>query len=207
MATSDVTVKAILTPKATLSFPHLDKPQAGQGEGDDKGADKYSITLVFPPGTDLAELIAEAKKAGQKKFGANGGNYVKTGGKGSTFRNDVVDEEGKRKYAEGSIYISAKSEDKPGMVYAWPTGGTGPDKDKPALVPADKVREVFYPGAIVRAQLKPFGYDRKGNKGVTWALNNVQKLGDGERLDNRQAATEAFDADLSAVPADLQGLA
>jgi hypothetical protein len=58
----------------------------------------------------------------------------------------------------------------------------------------------------VRAQLRAFSYDSNGNKGVSFALNNIQKLGDGERLDNRQAATDAFEADLSAAPADISAL-
>jgi hypothetical protein len=186
-------VKAIITPKAQLSYPHIDKPQEAQNPGEKP---KYSVTLVFAPDANLDEMVEMAKLAGVEKFGSKGANLVRVGGKGSTFRNDV---EGK--YPEGSIYISARSETKPGAVFLW----AGPD-NKPAVIPDDQIREQLYPGAFVRAQLKPFGYDKKGNKGIGWALNNIQKLGDGERLDSRQAATEAFDADMNAVPADLKGL-
>ena len=195
MATEEKTVKAIITPKGQLSYPHIDKPQEAQNEGE---VAKYSATIVFPPGTDLSALIEMAKLAGVEKFGAKGAKMVSIGGKGSTFRNDV---EGK--YPEGSVYISARSENQPGVVYMHAEPGT----TKPAKIAKEDIREQLYPGAFVRAQVKPFGYDKKGNKGIGWALNNIQKLVGGERFDNRQEATEAFDADLSEVPADLQGLA
>ena len=184
----------LITPKATLSYPHLDKPQAAQNDGE---KDKYSVVLVFAPGTDLAPLKAAALAAATEKFGAaKAASMVTVGGKGSTFRNDVTG-----KYPEGSIYISARSEQKPGLVYLH----AGPD-GKPARVEEDKVREVFYAGCQVRAQLRAYGYDKKGNKGIGWAPNNIQKLGEGERLDNRMAAEDAFEADLNATPADLAGL-
>lgn len=87
-------------------------------------------------------------------------------------------------------------------MYLYPEAGS----NKPATVPDDKVRDVFYPGAIVRAHLSAFSYDTDGNKGVSFGLNHVQKLAEGERIDGRQSADEVFDADMSAKPAELEGL-
>jgi hypothetical protein len=59
----------------------------------------------------------------------------------------------------------------------------------------------------VRASLRAFAYDTNGNKGVSFGLNNIQKLGEGQRLDGRKAATDEFDADLSQAPADISAVA
>ena len=65
------------------------------------------------------------------------------------------------------------------MVYLWPEPGT----TKPAKVEPEKIKDVFYAGAIVRAQLSAFPYDTDGNKGVSFGLNNIQKLAEGEEID------------------------
>jgi hypothetical protein len=191
--TADTTL--VMTPVATLSYPHIHEPQPPQPGSTAKP--KYSAVFVFPAGTDLSALKAAALAAATEKWGAKGAARVTVGGKGSTFRSDV---EGK--YPEGSIYISARSEQKPGAVYRW----AGPDGKKPATIENEKLKDVLYPGAQVRGQLRAFAYDKAGNIGVSFALNNIQKMGEGERLDNRQDAADAFDADLSAVPADLKEL-
>ncbi|MDQ3222323.1 MAG: DUF2815 family protein [Gemmatimonadota bacterium] len=196
--TKDATL--VITPKATLSFPHIAKAQPGL-KADDKP--KFSGVFVFAPGTDLKPLYEAAAAAANAKWPGKAPAMVTTGGKNSTFRNDVVDPaSGKRKYVDGSIYISARSEQKPGTVYLH----AGPDGKKPAVIPAEKITEELYAGAQVRVQLRAFAYDKGVNKGIGWALNNIQKLGDGPRLDSRQAADEAFDADLNATPAGLEEL-
>lgn len=185
----------VVTPKAILSYPHLDQPQAPQkGQA---GKPKYSATLVFPEGTDLSTLQAAVMKAGEEKWPGKFAEMLRVGAVRSPFRKDAE----AKGYAAGSVFVNVRSEQKPGVVYLH----AGADK-KPATVPADKIKEDLYPGALVRGQIRAFAYDSNGNKGVSFALNNIQKLGDGERLDNRQAAEDAFEADLSAAPADISAL-
>jgi hypothetical protein len=44
-----------------------------------------------------------------------------------------------------------------------------------------------------RATVAPFAYNQAGNRGVSFALNNLQICRmDGERLDGRRAAKEDF---------------
>jgi hypothetical protein len=185
----------VVTPVATLSYPHLDVPQ--QPQKGQNGKPKYSATLVFAPGTDLKALEAAVIAAGEEKWPGKFAEMVRVGALRLPFRKDAE----AKGYKPGSVFINVRSEQKPGAVYLFP----GPD-NKPALIPDDKLREVMYPGAQVRAQIRAFPYDSSGNKGVSYALNNIQKMGEGERLDNRQAATDAFDADMSAAPASLEGL-
>jgi hypothetical protein len=82
----------------------------------------------------------------------------------------------------------------------------GPDGKKPAQVEEKDIKTVFFAGAKVNVDITAFAYEKKTNKGVGFALNNVQKWADGERLDGRTPAQDAFDADLSETPAELQGL-
>ncbi len=192
MAEKDVTL--VVTPKAVLSYPHLDKPQAPQKPTDKP---KYSAALVFAPGTDLAALQAAVMAAGEERWPGKFAEMVRVQAARSPFRKDAE----AKGYPAGSVFLNVRTEQKPGVVYLH-AGSDG----KPARVPDEKIREELYPGCFVRAQVRAFAYDSNGNKGVSFALNNIQKLGDGERLDNRQAAEDAFEADLNAAPADLAGL-
>lgn len=193
--TKDVTL--IITKPAILSYPHLAAPQKTRKPTD---TPKYGATFVFAAGTDLAEMQAAVLEAGATKFPGIK-NLVEAFTSGilkSPFRKDAV----AKGYAEGSIFINARSERQPGCVYLHAEPGT----DKPAKVPQDKIIEVFYPGAIVLGQLRAFGYDSEGNKGVSFALNNIQKFADAARIDNRVSAEDAFKADLSTAPASLNSL-
>lgn len=193
MAKNDPTL--VITPEATLSYPHVDQPQKPQKATDKP---KYSATLVLDPGTNMSELEAAVIAAGEAKWPGKFGEMVRIQAVRLPFRKDAE----AKGYKPGSVFINARSEQKPGVVYKHAAPGT----DKPASIPDDKIREELYPGARVRAQIRAFAYDNSGNKGVSFALNNIQKLGDGPRLDNRQAATDAFEADLNAAPASLQKL-
>jgi hypothetical protein len=92
-------------------------------------------------------------------------------------------------YGEGSTFINVKSKQAPGIVSRY-AGADG----KPLAIkdPAE-----IYAGAKVRASLRAFAYDNNGNKGVSFALNNVQKLGEGARIDGRLKAEDEFTAEAS----------
>jgi hypothetical protein len=60
------------------------------------------------------------------------------------------------------------------------------EKYKPGVVDAN-VKDIiepreFYSGCYARASVRAYVYDNKGNRGVGFGLNNVQKLRDGEPL-------------------------
>ena len=146
------------------------------------GPARYSCTLVFRAGTDLTALKTAAAEALKEKFGAKTADLLKSGKLRLPFREDGAE----KGYPEGSIFINAKSKAQPGIVGAF----SGPDGKPLAL----KNEEDIYPGCIVRASLRAFAYDTQGNKGASFALGNVQKLEDGERLDGRKKAEDEFDA-------------
>lgn len=181
----------VITPKAILSYPHLFEPQVPPGQTDPV----YSCTLVFPDGTDLTDLRKAATEVGKEKWGAKFDAGVKDGKIKLPFRTDG-EEKG---YPEGSVFMNIKSKAAPGVVSIYP----GPDgKPKKIDDPAE-----IYAGCIVRVSVRPFAYDVNGNRGISFALNNVQKVAEGQRLDGRSRAEDEFDADPEAGQnADLDDL-
>jgi len=164
---------ALITPPGIASYAYVWKPQ----EGLDGGEAKYSVTLIMSKKADLTKLKEAMKAAAVKKFGPNP-NWKKLH---SPFKDGDEERENDPMYA-GKIFITARSSTQPRIV----------DKD---LNPITDEFE-FYSGAKCRLSVYAYGYDSKGNKGVTFGLNNIQKLADGERLSGRRAPEEEFaDAD------------
>ena len=77
--------------------------------------------------------------------------------------------------------FSVKSATRPGVV----------DTDlQPIIDP-----EELYSGAYYRASINPFAWDHPtGGKGVSFGLNYVMKVRDGEPFSGRKAAEEDFKA-------------
>lgn len=175
----------LITPEATLSYPYLyDKDKNG----------KYTATFIFAEGTDLTALKRAAVAVAVERWGDKAKTMLRDGTLRSPFRTDVA----KKGYAEGSTFFAARTERQPGVVSRIPDPETG----KPMPITS---KEEMYPGVVVIGSVVPFAYDKEGNKGVSFALNNIQKVRDGERIDGREAASEEFDADESAA-ADLSDL-
>ena len=183
--------KHIVTPLALLSYPHLFTPQPAMNAGE---PDKFGAVFVFSAGTDLTELKEAAVAAAVEKWGDKAAGMLRAGKLNSPFRDD--DDKG---YPEGSIFIGARSIDQPGVVSKYADPETG------------KAREITDPSEVwagneVKGLLHAFAYDKKGNKGVTFSLDGVQKWADGTvRFDGRVKAADAFDAVAPAV-ADLSDL-
>lgn len=168
----------VITPEFIISYPQVFEPKPN-----DNGELFYSCAMVFPAGTDLSALRKAADDAGREKFGAKWDAGVKSGALKLPFRTDTE----AKGYPDGATYFSAKTKTKPGIVsrYAGPNG-------KPQVI--DDPNEV-YAGARFIASVRFYGYEAKGNKGVGVALNNLQKRGDGERMDGRIKAEDEFAAE------------
>lgn len=200
----------LITPVAILSYPWLDEAQPPQQNDDGTpgtGKAMFSAALVFVPeimarypqfgdlGKDFAILKKITGIAAQTKFGDKLTALLRNPNWKPGYRLDG-EEKG---YPAGAVYINARSERRPGLVYLYPD-----ESGKPALVPEQQIETAFYPGALVRAVVRAYGFDRKGNRGVAWGLNHLQLIdGKAPRLDNRKAATEEFEADASLSPSSL----
>ena len=175
----------IVTPEAILSYPSVFTPNTRYvNDGD---APKYEATFVFPAGTDLTALKKAVMAVGQEKFGDKFTNGVKNGSIRLPFRTDWEE----KRYPEDSVFFTARSNNPPGLVSVFPD----PDRpDRPARITDESQ---LYPGAKVKALLSVFAYSNK-QKGVTFGLEGIQKVGDGERLDGRANVQDVFDVDESA---------
>jgi len=85
---------------------------------------------------------------------------------------------------KGCFFINATSKNKPGVVKAQKDSSPVPIFD-----PDD-----FYSGCYGRADVNFFPYNQAGNRGVGCGLNNLLMVKEGERLDGRQKAEDAFSA-------------
>jgi hypothetical protein len=172
----------IITCEFRVSFPYLFRPNKPMAEGQ---VGKYSITMLFPKGADLSALYAAAKDAATEKWGEKD-KWPKN--LRTPFRDQGEKEfEG---YEKGLVFITATSKQRPGLVDA---------KLQDIIEERD-----FYPGCYARASVRAFAYDNTGNRGVSFGVQNVQKLRDGDPLGNRTRPADDFEAVLdpeSDVPA------
>jgi len=163
----------VMTPEARASFAFVHKPQPSKKA--DK-ADKYQLTLLFAKDANLSAMKKAATEALDEKFGAKmkDENFRKR--LRSPFRDQG--EFSYDGYVPGCIFVRTSSNTKPGVV----------DSDVNDIIdPSD-----FYSGCYCRATVRAKAYEVDGNVGVTFYLQNVQKLRDGESLSGRMKAQDEF---------------
>lgn len=167
----EIEKKKCMTPKFRVSYPSVFEAKSYED-----GPAKYSVVMLFDKKTDLKELKRAAHNAAIEKFGAKD-KWPKNFR--MPFRDGDEDRADTPGY-ENSIFITASSKQRPGVV----------DQQRNQLI-SD---EDFYAGCYARATLIAFAYDTKGNKGVSFSLQNVQKLADGEKFSGRKSAEDEFDS-------------
>jgi hypothetical protein len=182
--------RKIITVKCRLSYPWLDKPQPGEPGK----MPKYGVALLFPAGTDKTPYLKAVAAAIEAKWPGKLADAKFLAGLHKPIR-EADDVLAKGYPEDTAFFLNARTNQQPGCV----------DRDL-TPIPQEQIKEKFYPGCWVKASLNCYGFEAQGKKGPTFGLNNIQFIGDGERLDSRMAASEEFTADLSAEPADLAGL-
>jgi hypothetical protein len=178
MANQPTPTKCI-TPEFRASYAKVLLP--GKTLNDEE---KYSISMVFPKGTDLTEMKAAAAQALINKFGKKE-NWPKN--LKSPFRDG--NEKDDPNY-EDCIFVNASSYEKPQII----------DRQGNRLTESSDV----YSGMWAKASVNAFYFDKKGNKGVAFGLNNLLKWKDDERLDGRSDAEDDF-ADYTEKPSVEDG--
>lgn len=170
----------ITTPIGTVCFPNLTRSRLN----DLSGKEEFSVMLVFEPGTDLSELKEACVAAMEAKFGADRSKWPRQYKSPLRPCEDYAVEgnDGTLVYKAGMMaggtFVNLKNERQPGLV----------NPDGTICTKADAV----YSGCKGRALVRAFGYDQKGNKGVSLSLQHFQKTGDGERIDGRIPVERAF---------------
>lgn len=177
MVTTNTDTK-VITGEVRLSYVHLFEPYS-QDEDQDK---KYSCAILIPKSDkDTLKKIRRAQKAA-----AEAGKDAKFNGKipdnlYTTLRDGDEDADLDRnpEYA-GHYFMNVNSTNPPGIV----------DRQVRPILDSSEV----YSGCYARVSINAFAYSTKGNKGISFGLNHVQKLRDGDFLGGRTRAEDDFDA-------------
>jgi hypothetical protein len=167
----------VVTGKVRLSYCHIFEPFTNI-EGQEP---KYSVVLLIPK-SDKA-TVAKLRKAQQAAI-ENAKDRLFKGSvpKGLKTTLHDGDEEAdldRNPEYEGHYYMSVNSKTKPGVV----------DRNVQPILDSTEV----YSGCYARVSINAFAYSQAGNKGVSFGLNHVQKLEDGDFLGGRSRAEDDFD--------------
>jgi hypothetical protein len=197
--TSDSNATRLTTPEAILAFPHLFKPWGGP-KGDQEP--KYAATLVFTREAQQTPAFQQLRAAIVAALRAKWGDKAEAMTQREGFRKGLRTDIEKWGYPEGSMFLIARNKVQPLVVsrYADPADGKAQ-----IITDAEQVvgnPNEMYAGCTVRAMISVFAYDNVGI-GVSFGLDGLQRLGEGERRDNRRNVREVFEADLSEAPASL----
>lgn len=168
----------VITGKVRLSYVHLFEPYSSF-----EGQEPKFSTVILVPKSDVATV--NAIKAAQK-LALENGKSSKFGGSipknwKNTFRDG--DEEGdleKNPEYAGHYFMTVSNRTKPGIVDA---------NVRPILDQTE-----VYSGSYARVSITAFPFSASGSKGVSFGLNHVQKLADGEALGGITKAEDDFTA-------------
>lgn len=178
----------IITPEFRVSFPNVFQPRKKK---DPKEKDKYSLCMLFrvketPESKAAGEAVVDLLPLKQAvvdcltdKFGVDRTKWPK--GLRLPFRQGT--EDGKKEmegYGEGVEFVNVSSTIRPGLV----------DQKRQAIIDPSE----FYAGCYARAEINAFYYEVSGNKGVSFGLNHIQKIRDGEAFSGRGKAEDVFEA-------------
>lgn len=175
----------VVTHRVRLSYAHLFEPAKSNFEGQEP---KYSVVILIPKNTpggkeDYKKLRAAQKAALEKGRNSKFGGTIPKKWKDTIHDGDEEADLEKNPEYEGHWYLSVSAKTRPGIV----------DRDMNDILDQTEV----YSGCYARVSVNAFPYAGQA-KGVSFGLNHVQKLGDGEHLGG--AFTKAEDD--FAEPAD-----
>lgn len=176
----DQEIKRVTTPEGRIRFPNLFAPMDFDGDG----KFKYSVQVVFAPGTDLSGVKAFVSHLAEKKWGADKKKWPKGLSSPIYSCDDKADEEGNYPagMVKGGSYINFKSNPdfKPEVFY--------PDL-KPLTDPGD-----MYSGCFGRVACTGYAWTFGGKSGVSLNCGLVQKTRDGDPLRETVKPSECFEA-------------
>jgi hypothetical protein len=173
--------KIIVVPEARLSFNWLLHPKVEDTKNEDGEivtSKSYSATLIIPNSDPiLKRLRALAKEVLKEKWPK--GKPLKYQSPFVPGEERLTNEGNVRPEYRGAIVLNCKNNFRqPGMI----------DEDDNKIIKDG----VLYAGCYIAAELTCFGWTRKGKSGISFGLENVKKVGDGERLSGGNTPEEAF---------------
>lgn len=178
MAPSTPSKTRVLTEKVRLSYVHVFEPYSQDG-GDDE---KYSTVILIPKSArkTKAKIDAAIEEAAQQGLHSRFDGKMPKNLATTLYDGDEDADLEKNPEYEGHWYMSISSKTRPGIV----------DRDVQPILDSTEV----YSGCYARVDMNAFAYNYKGKKGVSFGLNHIQKLADGDYLGGRSRAEDVFDA-------------
>lgn len=178
-------VQRMITPEFRLSYPHLFKPQSPKPT--DKP--KYSITMLFPKGTDLMGVTLATDSEPLKPISLK-----------DVIKNAKLQEFGSSKNWPKALLSPVLDGDlKPeneGYKGHWIIKATSNEDSKPGVVDARGVPitapSVIYPGCYARAYVYARVWEYMGKQGVQFILDHVQKTRDGKSFGGKKPVEQVF---------------
>lgn len=178
MPASTPSATKVVTGKVRLSYVHVFEPFSNNPDQEAK----YSCVLLIPKSDkatikklrDAQQAALEAGKA--KTFSGS----IPKNWKDTIHDGDEDADLEKNPEYEGCLYMSVTSKTKPGVV----------DQKLNEIIDSTEV----YSGCYARVSINAFAFNTQGNKGVSFGLNHVQKMADGDFLGGRSRAEDDFDA-------------
>ena len=159
--------KKILTPKFRVAFPNVFKPKLNQ-----QNEPKYGLVMLFDKNTDISELKELADEVAREKWPKGVPTDLR-----SPFR-DGNEKADKYDGFKDTIAVTANSNYKPGLV----------NQNVEEIIN----QEDFYSGCYARATVNAYAYEKLGNRGVSFSVQNIQKLDDGEYLGGKSNPKDDF---------------
>jgi hypothetical protein len=180
----------IKTCELIMSYPHLVQPQQFEPEkpGDPPPPPRYNCVGIISPEQqktpEFKRMQEEAIKArdsffkGERPRGLrNPFRKCEDMWKTDPETGKLIPEPG---YMAGGLFISLNA------------GTEKPDCRDQKMKEVTSA-SVLYAGCKFRAVVRPYGYDRRGNKGVAFGLQTLQKIGEGENIAGRVNAADYFE--------------
>lgn len=166
-----------VTPKFRVSYPHVFKPSKMEGTNNEL---KYSIGMLFSKEDDLTVLKNAIRQAKIAKFGSKE-NWPKG------IASPISDGD------------DPKHADKKGYKGCWVTRASTGEDYKPSVVD-ENVEPIlnqsdFYPGCYAIASVLAYVWEfpkGSGKYGVSFILDHVQKVGDGEPFGGKKPVDQVF---------------
>lgn len=173
-AKTDKKLKRVVTPMFRVSYPALFQSRLNELSG----KQEFGVVMLFDKKEDISALKALARKTVEEKWPDK---ETRPKNLRSPFRDgdEKYEETGREEY-KGITFINAKSKMRPGIV----------DQEMNPILEAD----TLYAGCYARASVTCYAYDMKGNRGVAFSLQNIQKMKDGTPFSGKSKPEDDFES-------------
>ena len=167
----------VITGVCRLSYANIWQAKSING-----GAPKYSASILIPKSETktLAKVkaaIQAAYEEGEGKLKGNGKTAPSLASLKTPLRDGDTERPDDEAYA-GHWFINANSNTAPGVV----------DANREPIYDTSEI----YSGVYARVSLSFYAFNSNGNRGIACALQNIQKVRDGEALGGKSKAEDDF---------------